>query len=320
MKLNAVVIAWDDFADPRFAGLGDSDVLNHVKALAYCARWRTNGFLPDGALSQIVRHGRPLAFKARMVSAGVWTATDQPAGAQLPWKGQISADEADRIETANQDRWRRQKAHQRGTHLDCKPEFCAHLKRENRDHSECDPMRCPWADNSRRPQVWTSARVLPQSDRTESDRNVPPRPLSTVAVVHATHSDGGQLAGLKGRSLPPDELIGSTRRRSGTFADLLRRAYLATGEDANPSSDDQIAALRKLFAGLDTATVEAGLRQMVDWRGPKLRLVTAGQATAVLTVADELGPEAFRQRWVEAGSLADPVHPIGPTSKLQAAL
>jgi hypothetical protein len=61
---------------PKVVGLGDDAFALWVRALCYCNRALTDGFVPSGALSSLSRAKRPADVAAKLVAEKLWEPVD----------------------------------------------------------------------------------------------------------------------------------------------------------------------------------------------------------------------------------------------------
>ena len=81
----------DDFTDkPEILGLDGDTFRLHIEGLVWCNKHLTDGRLPTVALARITAHPDAAAGVAALVSAGLWTETED--GWLVDWSEQETAD------------------------------------------------------------------------------------------------------------------------------------------------------------------------------------------------------------------------------------
>jgi hypothetical protein len=110
--------------DPVLLGLPRGVRHLYVEGTVWCCRHETDGVIPGHVLTRITDEPDPDQAAARLVAAGLWTATDNGYEVVDFLVNQRSAEE---VETSRANSRARQERHRR---------------HQNRDHSQCDPRYC----------------------------------------------------------------------------------------------------------------------------------------------------------------------------------
>jgi hypothetical protein len=124
--------------------------------------------------------------------------------------------------------------------------------------------------------------------------------IQTNGTAHVDTSTGEIVS----ETPAPDEpdWFGDDAEPAGpSLVDRLKAAGKANG-DKGPAGNEQKIALKSLLPGSQFSAdrVIAVLRQGLGFKGDTLSAITAGQAAAILAVADEIGADELRRQWLAA--------------------
>lgn len=121
---------------------------------------------------------------------------------------------------------------------------------------------------------------------------------------HATvDKDTGEIVAERDGDGVPDWFdAAGGEQKSPSLVDRLKAAAKAH-KDSGAASAEQRDALRAVFAGFDSPEpILAVMRAALGFKGDEIKGITAGQAAAILAVADELGADELRRQWLEAAA------------------
>lgn len=148
-RLDKALIGFDSLEDPRLLDLDRGVRLLHIEALVWSARHRTDGVITRGGLRWLTDEADAALAAAQLVSAGLWTSTDDGWQIVDYTREQISAQDAARIEETNAAKWRRQKQHQRGLHDLCDIKWCKSLRVDSTADKRADSRTSNRIDSTR---------------------------------------------------------------------------------------------------------------------------------------------------------------------------